>query len=646
VLVYPEPVLSSPQRGAPTPQRPARPAGCTLAGLGLLAGLLSPSSEAHAVRLEVRSRATLNVQVERRDDGVHLVGHAVDDAGEPLGSEPVEVQVRGLDRKTVVTDPAGGFDVLVRAADAQNLRRLHGAQLAWRADIPATRTHGAAEASGLLDLTRSPTTLRLALSPSRVALHTAGVRVVASLTAAGRALPRAPVRLRVGSGPALTGATGDDGRATFRLLPSALDRAGSVSIKATYEGTGRYASATAQARLDVVRPTRLTLRVSREGSASRGRYRFSGRLADARGPLGGAPVVILAEPLSPAEAPDARSRGSQLRRDAAAPPEGAARPTNERPRVVALAVTDPDGLFLATTPAQAFRAEIGARAEIRAVYRPTTSHYAGAESAPVSVAVPPAGGVPASWYAFALAWVLGVVGAVRAARPIRAWLRARRLHAAREVGAAHEADAEDPPLLAPSRAPSPRARRDHIAGHLVDAHSGRPLPAGAVQVRRASSAPGESHRGQTSAQGRDDAPPLSPTGAFEFGPLAPGPYELVATCPGYAPREVTVSCPHGGELDGVRVQLVASKRRVRDIFFAACRALQVDALWGRDTPAEACEAVAGRRPLDVPPGLQSLRELTEAAWFAGQPLADRDVARAEELFRSLGGAPQGAREQR
>jgi len=109
---------------------------------------------------------------------------------------------------------------------------------------------------------------------------------------------------------------------------------------------------------------------------------------------------------------------------------------------------------------------------------------------------------------------------------------------------------------------------------------------------------------------------------------------------------VTVSCPHGGELDGVRVQLVASKRRVRDIFFAACRALQVDALWGRDTPAEACEAVAGRRPLDVPPGLQSLRELTEAAWFAGQPLADRDVARAEELFRSLGGAPQGAREQR
>lgn len=658
---------TSPPRPARVPPSPRAALRGALGAVGILLGLLvgpdlAPPS-VRALRLQVRSRATLRVHVDRRDDGVHLLGLATDDAGGGLGAQKVEVRVRGLDPKTVETDPTGAFDVLVRAADAQSLRRLHGSSLDWGVHLPADRAHGRADAAGSLDLTRSPTTMALDLVPAHVALRMASVRATVTLTAGGRSVARAPVALQVGSGPTISGATGAAGTATFRLLPGALDRAGVVTVHAAYEGNGRLAPAQAQAQLEVVRPTRLTLRVGREGSASRGRYRFSGRLADAQGPLANAPVVILGEPdRAPIDGPReaGRSQGPGSTPDLLA---GDLRPeSSEPPRVLALAVTDDDGLFLATTTAQAFRADVGPSARVRAAYRPAAATHAPAESAPVAIAIPATGGVPATWYAIALLWVLGALGAVRAAGPARAWLRSRRSQAHRGDEERGQAAPEEPPLLAPAHDPSALARRDHIAGLLVDAHSGRPLAAGTVTVQGPGGAqeagalrearpatppppqpwadtppqpPGALARRPGAPTGAPTSAPTNVLGEFELGPLAPGRYVLTATCSDYATRSVTVTCPHGGELDGVRVRLVASRRRVRDLFFGACRALRVDARWGRDTPAEACDASAGRRAPAVQPSLAALRELTEAAWFADRPLADGDVARAEELFRSV-----------
>ncbi len=95
----------------------------------LSASVVAPAP-ARAIRLQVRSRAVLQVQVDRRDDGVHLRGRATDETGAPLTGQAVEVRARGLRAETVVTDAAGAFDVVVRATDAQDLRRLHGARLA------------------------------------------------------------------------------------------------------------------------------------------------------------------------------------------------------------------------------------------------------------------------------------------------------------------------------------------------------------------------------------------------------------------------------------------------------------------------------------------------------------------------------------
>ena len=563
----------------------------------LVVASLAPPLEAMPVR--VRARTSLQVEAGTSAKGMRLTGRLLGDDGSGVGLATVNVEVSGLVPQEVKTEADGTLAVVISAQDIRSLAVSQGKSLGWRLEFHGDAHHGASSATGSLETARQPSTLRMVLEPRRASLATEAVDIRLRIAGGQRSVGSVPVRVSVGREAELVGQTDQAGQAVFRVHPDRFGVAGSYIIHARWDGDHRFAAASAKDTLRIVQPTRITLHVGREGSLDEGRYRFSGRLVDARGPVAGATVAITT----------ALARGS---------PEEAEETAASS---AAVTVTDEDGIFLTAIDTRDLLGPPAGVIEATAVYRPTDAWRLGAESRPVRIPLPGPPGVPTRWYVAAIAAILGLTLLIQALR-MHFW--AGLLAAIR--AARHRARAGQPALTEEGTphfvaAQGLALRPDWIVGRIVDAQSLTAVSEARWRLVR---------REATSSVVVGE-----PAAELSAGPLDPGPWTLDIGAPGYLTRRLEVHVPHDGSLDGATFGLLSARGHVRAVFATAAARLGVPFRWGYDTPREAATRI---RTVDVgmQRGFAALRAHVERVWFGTGRVDAADASQADALLDRMG----------
>lgn len=639
----PRSALVSAGYGRATPRR----LGILLLGLGL-ATMVLPDQGAHGAPIGIRARTRVTVTYRVDAQGLLVTGRLVDDIDAPVVGEDVAFELAVLPVALVKTDADGRFEARFARHQLVAAESTFGAELPWTFTFDGNSQLGPVRELGTFDLSKRATRITLGLPPTRIALGEKAVEVVVTLTEVGGAspvpVPDAEVAVEVGTGSELVGTTGRLGTATFVVRPGSLAAAGRYGVVARFKGDLERGPSRADGAIDVILPSRVSLRIVREGDEVSGRYRFSGRLSDELGPIPDA-VVNVVGTVDPSQ-PDA--------------------PGFER-----AVATRADGLFVTAISAEemaAIRLAAEARAdpavggtvrlEVTASFVPADGVHAGTSSHPIALEIPPPPGIPLRWYALALGLVLGLVLTLRGLRSGRlqralaaAWARLRGawdavVRGLRNLGLVLRGRARPTAAATPSAsvaglsplASSRDSRRiDFLAGQVIDLDTRTPIEA-ELRARRG---PGESVHVVASA-GED--------GRFELGPLPSGPWLVEVSSAGYLPREVVVEVPHGGDFDGVLLGLVEIRRTVREVFQETVQALGAPSAWGFDTPRETARGVMAaaqaRAPAEstaAPDALEEvadaplgeLVDLVERAHFARRLATAADVDRARALQLEL-----------
>lgn len=569
----------------------------SLVSLALVVACLGEAlcPDAAAVPLRIRARSAIQVHVERSADGLVLRGALTDDTDEPLARESVLAAVEGLEPRTVRTGPAGEFELFIIERDALALAARVGDQIPWTVRYEGGASYGPAAADGLLHLEHDPTRIALELDPPGASIDGEAIAIRVLIEGPAGPVDRAEIRVAVADGPELIGETDHAGRVTFLLRPDDLVRAGMFRISARYVGDLRFAPSEAHATLRVLRGTRITLRVGREGDLHTGRYRFSGRVIDDRGPLAGVTVAIIARDLDG----EARSRDGDARSQT-------------------LAVTDDDGVYIVAVEAREMIGRAGGVIEARAAFQPTEDRHSPAVSRAARIPVPGPPGVPLGWYVASIAASVGLVLLALAVR-LRFWQEIARAWAAWRLSRRRRAHALEEAPVVVQLAVGDDLRTDWIAGRIVDAHTGRGVR-GARCVLTGS--------GDPVIAGCD------PHGRFAVGPLPGGIWRLELQGPEHMPRQMALTMPHDGSLDGATLALISVRGRVRDVYSRALSEYEVEVVWGRDTPAEALADAQGVAAADEET-LGDLRGLVEETWFGPEAPKITAAARADLLRERL-----------
>ncbi len=547
------------------------------------------ASSAQAVPLQVRARTTVSLALERGPGGATLVGKLVDDRGDPIASESVSVHIDGVVSRSVVSAADGSFRLALDNDVIERATAMHGASIPFRAGFDGDRRFGRAQHRGVVDVAKRPSTMTMKVAPQRMPLFAGKVRVAIELQSGSTALANRPVSVRVGDGRELVVTTDSYGSAAFLVHDGVFGSAGRYTVEARFLGDALHGPAIASSHFTVTQPTRITLRVGREGSEREGRYRFSGRLSDLEGPVSGATVAVLVRSAD-----------------------------GEEERVLRLARTDDRGVFLAAIPGQELFGEHRGDLMMRAVYSPTDDVTGGAISRPVSVRGRGAAGVPVSYYLIALAWLVALAGVVQLVRRgvlAQWWAGLRGRWSPKKAKPPVESEAALPFITPPAAKPGPKARPNAVSGVVVDGHSRSPLEGVAITLTSAT----ELLTVRTDADGR-----------LEVAELAPGVWQLTMSLKGYTSRSTEVSVPHGGQLDGARFALVAIRRAVRDIYSDALESFEGALEWGRTTPREAFE-LAQVPTNERGRALGELRHVVEQAWYGGETPEPADELRARQL---------------
>lgn len=614
-------------------------------------GLGAVAEVAHALPIGVRAKSRVELEHRRAATGIVLVGRLLDDASEPIADERITLELPGLEPATRLTDAAGGFEVPLTAREVTRLRR-DGDLVTWTVQFDGNSRFGDTAESGSLDLSKRATRIQVVVaapdsdSTATLVLGERPVEITVALNDVSertdRPIQQAEVALEVGTGSQLVGATGRSGAATFVVRPASLAGGGRYRIKARFGGDAMHAPSRAETELLVLVPTRITLRVVREGDEQQGRYRMSGRVSDEQRPLDHQVVGIVA--LAP-----------ELEHGTPAAATTPAHPS--APRAFELvAATDADGVFVTALSAvdlQALRESLGAprdrvRLDVRARFTPADELHAPAESASVVLEIPPPPGVPLRWYLLGLGLVVGFIAVAQA---LRSGALTRSLRSARDAvrrlldrlkGKSFEPIERDPEPAFVTRydAPDRVAPRtsDTISGVIIDAHTRAPLR-GLVSAR-AGTRPSSDEPSPGPLTSRITAL-ADGDGRFRMGPLSPGAWSVTVEAPGHLPREVALEVPHDGTYDGAQWALVAVHRSVRDIFAGALRGLGTPLAWGYATPREASrkalDLVDGRGPdrPTVEPPLAELTAIVEHTHFAQALGTAADVERARALRHTL-----------
>jgi hypothetical protein len=571
---------------------PIQPHTSPRALIPALAALVLASSWAtpgQATPLQVRARTQLDVRLTTTDEGLMLDGRLQTDLGRGLGLAEVRIQVADAPTRTVATEDDGRFRAPIALPRRPRSAGPTGSSARWRAFYDGGPEAGPCQAKGVIEDGRAPSRIELKLVPSTTSLFGKPIQARVSVRGEGTSVGSVPVFLRVGSGAELVGATDARGEVVFLIHPALLDHQGRISVLARFPGNHRYGPHEVQRALHILQPSRLTVRVAREGGLERGRYRFSGRLADHRGPMASAAIALIASPSD-------GSQGEPGLRDA-------------------VTQTDAQGRFVFAVPTQSLSRGEPTTLEAQVVYVAGDGLHLPAASPMIRVPVPGPPGVPIRWYGgvalLALVLLLGLQ--VLRGDHLRRWLAqlTERRRAAQLVLVV-DGDAALQPV-------SPK-RPDWLTVIPVNAQDNAPL------------SPDVLHTTCTDADG---APVLGrPDVPGQWGPLQPGDYTLRSESPGYLPLSRSVTVPHDGSLDGLRLPLTAVRGHVLGAFVRGLARFGVRLRWGYETPNEAmarCVELDG----DAGSALRALHEETEGLWFAGRQAAPSHARQADALLETV-----------
>jgi hypothetical protein len=540
-----------------------------LAALAALATLAAPAAAAAAPTVEVRARTVIELDpIKRTGDGVIIAGRLTDrSTPEPVTRARVHIRL-DADQTTVQTDSLGWFAVLLEAGEGS-----HDLEVSFAGDAqydPAT------EELRDFDVADEPLDLTLAARAldgggAELTLHASsggspvGVRTVLYLgDVADLSLRRAPAAL----------VTDASGRGIARVSREDLGGFGRKRAEARFSGDETYDPAVASVSFDLDAATAIELTVEETELAFEDRLRAGGVATDETGaPQSGQRVALLADG-----------------------------------REVAETTTDAEGRF--TFELEVAELDAGEH-QIHAALHPNASWLAPARSKRIPITVGQQRPVP-------VAATLAAFGATCAAllafiglrtRPWERWLARLRRQEPSERPA--EAGAERAVTgLSPAR-PSlvSTLRRAHdfgFTGGVHDAVTGRFIAGARVVIE-----------GAQLHQARCDN-----RGAFAFEELEIGAWQVQVRAAGYVSESFAIEVPHRGELRGSRVDMLAVRERIFEMYgeVAASRLPSAD-LWGVWTPRQILDHVRRGRPA---PALGRLTDYIEEVYFS-QRAPDEDA---------------------
>jgi hypothetical protein len=555
------------------------------------------ASFALATPLQIRARTELDVRLTTTDEGLVLEGRLQTDLKRGLEGADVRIQVADAPVRTVVTQESGTFRAAVALPAHPRRTDPTGQSAPWQVFYDGGPEAGPSQARGVIEDGRAPSRLTLQLDPPTTSLYGRPIEARVSVRGEDGNVGSVPVFLRVGSGAELVGATDAGGKVVFLIHPALLEHQGRIPVLARFPGNHRYGPHEVERVVHILQPSRLTLRVAREGGLEGGRYRFSGRLADHRGPIPSATIALVASP--PASSTDS--------------PNGS--PTDTPGLRDAITQTDAQGGFVFAVPTQSLSMGEPSVLEAQVVYVAGDGLHRAAVSPMIRLPVPGPPGVPIRWYGGVALVALVVLLAVQGLRGqrLRRWveglLAGRRAADLRPVNA----DAAALPEARPKRS-------NWLTVIPVAAFDDAPLPDQGLLATCTDSA-GAAVSTAFDAQG-------------QWGPLAAGDYAIRFEAPGYLPTSRTVTVPHDGSLDGLRLPLVAIRGHVLGAFVRALARFGVRLRWGYETPSEAmarCAQVEG----DAGSALRGLHRDTEGLWFGGRPAVPSDALEADALLETV-----------
>jgi hypothetical protein len=557
----------------------------------------------------VRVPARADVQPRFENDTWFLAIELLTDDGAPLPLAPLTLTVADFRPVALTTDGQGRAVWRIPARSG----RGPSPSLQWTVTFGGTSAAAPIETSGTVELARLPTRMHLVADASTIDLASPPLRFAIRLETAEAtptAVSAADIRFRIDDGPAQSGRTDTAGRVVFVIHPAHLNATGPspapLVVEARFEGDAIHAPARAEIAVMRHVVSRVTLRVAREGDATAGRLRFSGRVSHEFGAWADAAVRVMVSTATGRE-------------------------------ILAIpSLSGANGVWNAAIPLDALRATGEPRVMVTAHAAPHGS-LRPAEAPALLLEVPRIPGRSALVPLLLLAALLVVVrfadGARRKALSSRlmAWSRAVRDGLARLVHGWRRRFGPAGTRVGPSAVPGlvPASgtgrRRSAVAVRFIDQDTGVSLQ---VQVSACLAGDNGSEVRVERAEVRD----------FEFESRTAGVCHLTIDGPGLVPVSLAVRLPHDGAWDGATVTLRRIERRIREIHEQAATRLGHPQRWGRDTPRDLV-----RHANASSASLQALVATVEAAYFGPIPPDRIALDRAErlhaELERGAGDAP-------
>ena len=513
------------------------------------------------VKIEAQTQLTLDRVRLQGDGAAEVSGQLVDKfTGEGIANQVVTVRVAGV-TTTANTDANGRFHTTVNVQPGPQEVELgfHGAPLLDKSQLATTT-----------DPSRAPVALTIGVEEVPT-----GAKLVVHATVDDQAT-KLPVDIAAGppgDDKQLRPLIRVDSEASFIIERKAVGGPGPKHVRASFPGDEGQQAATADVTVELASSTTTTMNLDHTTLAFEDDLAVTGKVLD----------------------------------DDQKPVAHAAITLTSGDRRLAQAATGDDGTYRFKVEGQVIgQGQFGVQVQAD----PSQPFVKASRSAPVIVTIKAPQPVPVSYTIAAFIATAFAAGGFFLARS-KPWQRfSRRVPPAEDK---HD-DADDvdptgglvvnkPGIVSTLRRPND----DGFSGVVRETVRGRPVPQAVVRLLLASD--------EREVRTTND-------GIFAIEQLAPGDWRAEVAAPGHVTEHFVVSIPHRGELRGVRVDLVAVRERVFQLYRRAAEpVLPEPRLWGIWSPRQIVDHVRSKRPS---PALADLTDFVEEIYFSPR-LAGQDV---------------------